>query len=148
MRWCIPLALMLAGCGSTRAPEARRDLRPVPLTSALDRRAYDVAEAAGDKLETWCKEAVRHRERGEELAVDDPVLDGRAGLEVERIRLTAVPLAESAELVSLLGALADAQEARLAVVRAPGRYKPQRYVRTDRKVQELAFGLRRWRAQR
>jgi hypothetical protein len=147
-RWCLPLALLLGGCGSTSAPEAGRSLRPVPLTSALDQRAYDVAEGAGDRLDAWCKEALKRRDRGEELPIDDPVLDGRAGLEVERIRLTALPLAESRELIVLLRALADAHEARLAVLRLPGRHKPKRYVKTDSEVKELAFGLRRWRTQR
>lgn len=48
MRQCVPLALLLVACGSTSVPDARRDLRPVPLTSALDQRAYDVAEGANE----------------------------------------------------------------------------------------------------
>jgi hypothetical protein len=148
MRWSLALGLLLLGCGGTSVPEARRNLRPVPLTSALDQRAYDVAEGANDKLDAWCKEALQRRARDEELRVDDPILDGRAGLEVERLRLTAIPLAESRQLVELLTELADAHAERLAVLRRVGRHKPKRYAETDRRVKELAFGLRRWRAQR
>jgi hypothetical protein len=119
----------------------------VPLTSGGDLAAHDEAKAAHDLLNEWCGKAVALREAGEELAAEDPVLAQEATATVERIR-QAGERAESPELTVLLSALADAHALRLDVLRRPGKYAPKKYVRVERKVVELGFGLRRWRNQR
>jgi hypothetical protein len=144
----VATALVLSACSSTEAPKARRALRSVPLTSAADLEAFDVADAANDQLNMWCAEALELRDLGEELAIDDPVLDGRAADQVERIRVESVELAESPELVALLASLGEAHGERLAALAKPGKFPVKRHLRAERRVVELGFGLRRWRLQR
>lgn len=136
-----------SGCGSTSVPEARRALREVPLTSMVDLAAHDQAEAAHDLLNEWCEEAVALREAGEELAAEDPVLSDEATGAIDEIR-QAGERAESPELRSLLSALAEAHGTRLEVLRRAGKHAPKKYLRAERQIVELAFGLRRWRKQR
>ncbi len=141
------MALTISGCGSTSVPEARRALREVPMTSQADLAAFDGAHAAHLLLNGWCGEAVVRREAGEELADDDPVLANEATAAIDEIR-QAAESAESLELRSVLSALADAHAARLEVLRRPGKHAPKRYLRAERQVVELGFGLRQWRNQR
>lgn len=143
----LALPLAIAGCSAAEAPRANRTLRRVPLTSSADLEAYDIADAAGDQLRTWCSAALKVREEGESLAADDPIVDGRAAVEVERLH-AASQAAEGGELAASLTALALAHEERLAVLAAGRKFAAKRYLRADRKVTELAFGLRRWRLQR
>lgn len=145
--WTAACALLAAGCGSPSIPEANRALREVPLTSNADLEAHAEADAAHDQLNEWCDAAVSRRELGEELDAEDPVLAPEALELVETIR-DAGERAESAELVSVLSALADAHLARLELLRRPGKHRPKRYLDAQRKVVELGFGLRRWRHQR
>lgn len=143
----LALPLMLVGCSITEAPRANKALRPVPLTSIADLEAYDIADAVDDQLRVWCAAALILRQEGEPLAADDPVVDGRAAAELERLR-EAAEAAESVELAASMRALADAHQERLAALVGGRKFAAKRYFRVDRKVEELAFGLRRWRLQR
>lgn len=138
---------LLAGCAAIEAPRANKKLRPVPLTSMADLEAYEVADAVDDQLRIWCTAAFEVREEGELLAADDPIVDGRAAAEIERLR-QAAETTQGPELASSLRALTVAHEERLAALVAGPKFASKRYVRADRKVAELAFGLRRWRLQR
>ena len=140
-------SLALAGCGGTTIPEANKSLRPVPLTAQADLEAYRVADAVDDQLRVWCDEARTVRESGEALAADNPVVDGRAAAEVERLR-AAAESAASYELATALREFAAAHEDRLSVLRRGRKFAAKRYLRAERRVAELAFGLRRWRLQR
>lgn len=151
-RSLVPLLLTVAwvtdsGCGGTSVPEARRALREVPLTSSLDLAAHGEAKAAHLLLNEWCGQAVALRETGEELAADDPALADDATAAVDQI-LQASERAESPELRSLLSALAEAHALRLELLRRSGKHAPKKYLRVERQVVELGFGLRRWRNQR
>lgn len=141
------LPLTSAACSTTEAPRANKALRPVPLTSTTDLEAYDIADAVDDQLRAWCKAAVLLREEREELAAEDPIVDGRAANEVARLR-AAAEAAASSELAAALETFADAHEERLAALVAGRKFAVRRYRRADRKVAELGFGLRRWRMQR
>jgi hypothetical protein len=139
--------LALLACSGPSIPEANKALRPLAVTSNADRQAYDLAEAAGDLLNKWCKDAAAARREGEALADDDPIVDGRAEAEVARLR-QAIDTAETTELTTVLGDLAAAHEERLKALVAGKKFPAKRYLRADRKVAELSFGLHRWRQQR
>ena len=143
----LALPAVLAGCLATEAPKVNKTLRSVPLTSTSDLEAYDIADAVDDQLRAWCAAALLVREEGEPLAVDDPIVDGRAAEQVERLR-AAAEVAEGEELAASLVAFTLAQEERLAVLAKGPKFAAKRYLKADRKVAELAFGLRRWRLQR
>ncbi|MCZ6508259.1 MAG: hypothetical protein O7A98_02545 [Acidobacteria bacterium] len=136
------------GCSSNSVPDANRALRPLPLTSAADLAAYEVADAASDQLAAWYADAFELRESGEELPADDPLLDGCGAAAIDRIRLDAVEQAASPELVTVLLALAEAQQERLTALVRPGKFRFKRHLEAERRVAELRFGLRRWRLQR
>lgn len=148
MRWLLPIVVLLTACSSTEVPKVRRALREVPLTSAADLAAFEVADAANDQLNGWCADALELRELGEELPADDPVVDGRAAAEVERLRAGSVEVAASTELRSLLETLAEAHSDRLTWLARPGKFRSKRHLEAQRRVVELSFGLRRWRLQR
>jgi hypothetical protein len=144
-RLAVPLVVL--ACSGPSIPEANKALRPLAVTSNADRAAYDLAEGAGDLLNGWCKAAVITRRKGDALADDDPILDGRAEAEIARLR-QALDLAETAELVAVLSDLATAHEERLRAVVEGKKFAAKRYLRADRKVAELSFGLHRWRQHR
>lgn len=145
--WPLFIALVAVACSSGSIPQANKSLRPVPVTSVADREAYDLAEAANDQLNLWCKEAHAVRERGDPLAADDPVVDGRAREQIGRLG-AAADIARAAELEIALREMIAAQEARLEVLVKGRKFASKRYAEADRKVAELSFGLRRWRLQR
>jgi len=134
-------------CSGPSIPDANKALRPLAVTSNADREAYDLAEASGDLLNAWCKDAAAARRKGDALADDDPIVDGRAEAEVARLR-QAIDTAGTAELVTVLGDFAAAHEERLEALVAGKKFAAKRYLRADRKVAELSFGLHRWRQQR
>ncbi|MDH3403985.1 MAG: hypothetical protein OEP45_10250 [Acidobacteriota bacterium] len=141
------VSLLASGCLSTTVPEARSALQATAIRSPADVAAYEEADAADDRLNDWCAAALAIREAGEPLAADDPVLGEEAAAAVERIRQSAAA-AESEELRVVLVALADAHQRRLDLLGSPGKHAPKKYLRAERDVVELGFGLRRWRRQR
>ena len=143
----LAMVLTLAGCAGAEAPRANRALRQVALTSSTDLEAYEVADAVDDQLRDWCAQALAVRQEGEVLAVDHPIVDGRADAELARLR-AAAESADGEELAASLDAFVRAHEDRLAVLVAGPRFSARRYARADRRVAELSFGLRRWRLQR
>jgi len=149
MRWFLVGLVLVTACSSGQSvPEANKALRQVSLISTADLEAYEIAEAANDLLQVWCDDAQLVREGGEELAPEDPLLDGRSAAEIERIGSEAVELAESPELITVLRELSLAQAERVAILARPGKFALKKHNHAARTAVELGFGLRRWRKQR
>ncbi len=148
MRCGLPAILLALGCAAQTAPEIDSKLREVGLTSTADFAAVELVETARKQLDEWAAAAAGRRRAGEVLAEDDPIVDGRADAEVERIRTEATASAESEELEEIFAVLADAHDERLAVLRHPKKFREKAYERADRRTTEVAFALRHWRARR
>ncbi len=141
-------ALWMGACSADTAPQISQKLEPVRRTGTADLEAVDAVEAARKQLDEWAQEAAATRRRGEDLAGDDPVIDGRAEEQIEVIWSEATDGRADPELRQVFATLALAHEERLRVLVGGRKFREKAYTRADRKTTEIAFGLRHWRARR
>ena len=111
-----------------------------------DVKTVHYVENAHGQLDEFCERLLHRLERGLGPRDKDPVLDGRADLQVKKISVTYAGYTRSEPLANALAELAEAHQRRLDYVKTTidGEVDWQRYAELDEPVQTLIRHIRTW----
>lgn len=114
--------------------------------SAKDIKTLHYVENAHSQLDEFCQRLLHRLDRGLGPRDSEPVLDGRADLQVKKISVTYAGYTKTKPLANALAQLADAHQRRLDYVKTAldGEVDWQRYAEFDENVQVLMTELRKW----
>lgn len=114
--------------------------------SAKDLKTLHYMQNAHGQLDEWSLRLLARLERGIGPRAHEPILDGRADLQVKKIAVTYALYAKTPELAATLQELADAHGDRLVALQRMVSEGPDRgaYERLDQPVQEIVTALRNW----
>ena len=118
--------------------------------TARDLKAIHYVENAHGQLEEFHLRLSSRLREGLGPRPADPVLDGRADLQAQKIRITYAGYAEDPRLKAALRELADAHQRRLEALRArlAGHAADTEDTELDERIRELARQIRNWRNHR
>lgn len=148
--------LLLAGLGITGNASAAdgettvvASLGATAITSR-DLKTLHYVQNAHGQLEEWSFRLLSRLQKGEGPRQRDPIFDGRADLQVQKIAVTYAGYTHSEPLRETLIALADAHEKRLRVLQAMtvSEVDANTFKKLNAPVQELVAALREWSEQR
>lgn len=114
--------------------------------TARDLKTLHYMENAHGQLEEWSKRLLSRLENGMGPRGKDPVLDGRADLQVQKIAITYASYTHNDALSDTLRYLAQAHRARLSALQSMVDAGPdrQRFEMLSTPVTELITELRTW----
>lgn len=114
--------------------------------TAKDVKTLHYVENAHGQLDEFCARLLHRLDRGLGPRESDPVLDGRADLQVKKISVTYAGYTKTKPLANALAQLADAHQRRLDYVKTTldGEVDWQRYAELNEPVQALMNELRKW----
>lgn len=139
--------------GSVDATQARGDLvaslQATEIT-ARDLKTLHYVQNAHGQLDEWSLRLLSRLYKGEGPRERDPILDGRADLQVRKIAVTYAGYTHSEPLRTTLLALAEAHEKRLRVLQAMtiSEFDAGKFSKLNAPVQELVAALQKWSEQR
>lgn len=118
-------------------------------TTARDLKTIGYVENAHGQLDEWARRLLARTERGLGPREREPLLDGRARLQVAKLRVTYAGYTHSASLAAAIHALADAHEARLMQLEKSlaGAADPQAVAVTSDIIDGAIAKIRNWRTQ-
>lgn len=141
-----------AGYACERATSSDPDgvsaaLRTSVLT-ARDLKTLHYVENAHSQLELWATRLIARLEMGLAPRQNDPMLDGRAYFEVQKLRHTYAGTTRSPALASAIRQLADRHERRLAEIQGMMRFGVDRaaFASTSHEVGHVIDAIRDWRS--
>lgn len=144
------IVLMLSGgavnAGATEAePAILASLNATELT-ARDIKTLHYVQNAHGQLDEWSFRLLSRLHTGQGPREREPILDGRADLQVQKIAVTYAGYTHSDALKETLSALADAHEKRLRVLQAMtvSEVDSEKFKKLNAPVQELVAALREW----
>ncbi len=149
----ILLLALTGGTGSAGATEEGAtllaSLNATEIT-ARDLKALHYVQNAHGQLDEWSFRLLSRLHKGQGPRSNDPILDGRADLQVQKIAVTYAGYTHSEPLRRTLLALADAHEKRLRVLQAMSvsEADTESFKKLNAPVQELVAALRLWSEQR
>lgn len=157
MRVCLKrataLSIMLLALGGGAVSAGASDEGATMLASlnstqinARDLKALHYVQNAHGQLDEWSFRLLSRLQTGEGPRERDPIFDGRADLQVQKIAVTYAGYTHSAPLRNTLTALADAHEKRLRVLQAMSvsEVDAEKFKKLNAPVQELVAALREW----
>ena len=118
--------------------------RLVQRIDARDLKTLHYMENAHGQLEEWSLRLLSRLELGRGPRDSDPILDGRADLQVKKLAITYASYTKNPQLADALRRLAAAHGQRLAALQSMVAEGPdrERYLALDREVQLIAQQLR------
>lgn len=118
--------------------------------TARDIKTLHYVQNAHGQLDEWSFRLLSRLHSGQGPREGDPIFDGRADLQVQKIAVTYAGYTRSAPLRNTLTALADAHEKRLRVLQAMtlSEVDAEKFRKLNAPVQELVAALRKWSEQR
>ncbi len=128
-----------------RQPSTAATLDAVAI-DARDLKTLHYMENAHGQLEEWSLRLLSRLENGLGPRDDDPILNGRADLQVQKIAITYAGYTRTAPLGARLRDLAEAHQARLDALKRMVAAGPDRsvYENHDAPVQAHVQTLRQW----
>jgi hypothetical protein len=138
----VPLA---EGSDVVTGADSRADLAAAPVT-ARDLKTLQYMENAHGQLEEWTSRLFSRLQNQLGPRAPDPMLDGRADLQVQKISVTYAGYTQTEPLARLLRDLADAEQRRVDTVRAMIREGPDEsaWAAANAPVQQLVQFIRDW----
>lgn len=114
--------------------------------TARDLKTLHYMENAHGQLEEWSRRLLSRLEQGMGPREKDPILDGRADLQVQKIAVTYAGYTKTPQLAVTLRQLADAHAKRLAALQrmVDAGADRTRYDSLDAPVQRVVAALNRW----
>lgn len=149
----ILVLVLAAGAAGASATDERAtmvaSLNATEIT-ARDLKALHYVQNAHGQLDEWSFRLLSRLHSGEGPRANDPIFDGRADLQVQKIAVTYAGYTKSEPLRRALIALAGAHEKRLRVLQAMSvsEADPETFKKLNAPVQELVAELRKWSEQR
>ena len=144
------LLLVLGGgatvAGATDDGKAMLALLNTTEINARDLKTLHYVQNAHGQLDEWSFRLLSRLHTGQGPREKDPILDGRADLQVKKIAVTYAGYTHSPALKEMLAALAGAHEKRLRVLQAMtvSDVDPEKFKKLNAPVQELVAALREW----
>jgi len=121
------------------------DLATVPVT-ARDLKTLQYMENAHGQLEEWTSRLFARLKNGVGPRAPDPMLDGRADLQVQKISVTYAGYTHNEALARVLRELAEVEQRRVDAVREMIREGPDEsaWAAADAPVQQIVQFIRDW----
>lgn len=144
----VVLALLIVGTAPAGTQQPQRpviELQTSQLT-AKDLKTIQYVENAHGQLDEWADRFVARLKRGLGPRERDPILDGRARFQVEKLRVTYAGYTSNPELTKAIKLLAIAHERRLHVVDSMRHYgiDRERYLTVSAEVDGVMGAIRTW----
>ncbi|NNF52004.1 MAG: hypothetical protein HKN59_06170 [Gammaproteobacteria bacterium] len=144
------IVLMLSA-GAVKAGAADTGAAMLASLNATELTARDIktlhyVQNAHGQLDEWSFRLLSRLKKGQGPREREPILDGRADLQVQKIAVTYAGYTHTDALKETLAALADAHEKRLRVLQAMtvSDVDAERFKKLNAPVQELVAALREW----
>lgn len=145
-RVVLTLAFLFASFGIATADDTVVAALSKAEITGRDVKTIHYVENAHGQLDEFCERLLHRLDKGLGPREPDPVLDGRADLQVLKISVTYAGYTRSEPLAKVLTALAEAHQRRLDYVKSTveGEVDWQRYAELDAPVQQLIKHIRTW----
>lgn len=144
--WALCIAAATAAAAAGGSPEDPCAALHATTIDARDLKTLQYVENAHGQLEEWASRLYARLNNDMGPRARDPVLDGRADLQVDKLRVTYAGYTHNDALARVLRKLAVAEKRRLDTVRAMIETGPDddAWSAVDAPVQEIVAAIRNW----